>query len=316
MATILVTGAAGFIGSHTVDLLLQEGHQVVGVDNFRTGKAANLTEARCNPRFRFESADILAPELLPSLVKDTGAEAIIHLAALVSVPESFAQPELNRRLNFEATQLVAETARSCPTVRRIVFASSAAVYGNNQNLPLTEDAPTAPLSPYGEAKLASEKLLSDLSRREPRVTTVSFRYFNVYGPRQDPTSAYSGVISRFADALREDRTPAIHGDGEQTRDFIAVADVARANVLAATRPGLAPATMNICTGRSTSLNTLLSRMTAEMNRGSQATHGPSRTGDIRHSLGSPALAAAVLGFSAAHDLRSGLRALLSPDCPH
>jgi UDP-glucose 4-epimerase len=309
MAKIVVTGAAGFIGSHTVDRLLADGHAVVGVDNFRTGRRGNLERAMPHQAFRFVEGDVLAPDLLLGLVRDSRADAIIHLAALVSVPESIAHPELNRRLNFEATQLVVDAAAQVRSVRRIVFASSAAVYGNNDALPLVEEADCRPLSPYGEAKLASERLLAEFSQRHPGTTAVAFRYFNVYGPRQDPSSPYSGVISRFADALHRGESPTINGDGEQTRDFIAVADVARANALAATKEDVSTAVFNLCTGRATSLNFLLKTMTAELRSEVRPLYGAARVGDIRHSLGNPARVQRVLGFQAEHDLASGLRAL-------
>ncbi|WP_415910926.1 NAD-dependent epimerase/dehydratase family protein [Oleiharenicola sp. Vm1] len=309
MSRVLVTGAAGFIGSHTVERLITEHHQVVGVDNFRTGRKANLKIASAHPNFRFFEGDILTPQWLLALIRDCEIDAIIHLAALVSVPESIAQPELNRRLNLDATRTIIDAASRVRSVRRIVFASSAAVYGDNRHLPLDEDAECVPLSPYGEAKLASERLIAECSRNRPDAAAISFRYFNVYGPRQDPSSSYSGVISRFADALQRRQQPMIHGDGEQTRDFIAVADVARANVLAATTPNASSGTFNLCTGRSTSLNLLLATMAAELKSSVQAVYGAGRAGDIRHSLGNPARAQRMLGFKTEHDLASGLRAL-------
>lgn len=309
MAKIVVTGAAGFIGSHTVDRLLAEGHEVVGVDNFRTGRRTNLEHATTNRSFRFVQGDILTPDLLLGLVRDSSADAIIHLAALVSVPESIAQPELNRRLNYDTTQVVIDVAAQVTTVRRIVFASSAAVYGNNDALPLLEEADCRPLSPYGEAKLASESLLTTFGRSRSGTTAVAFRYFNVYGPRQDPSSAYSGVISRFAAALKRGESPTINGDGEQTRDFIAVADVARANALAATKEDIPTAVFNLCTGHATSLNFLLKTMAAELKSDIRPIYGAARAGDIRHSLGNPARVQRMLGFQAEHDLGSGLRAL-------
>lgn len=311
MAKIVVTGAAGFIGSHTVDRLLADGHHVTGIDNFRTGRRANLDHAMRRESFRFVEGDILTSGLLLDLVRECQADAIIHLAALVSVPESIAQPELNRRLNFDATQVVIDATAESSSVRRIVFASSAAVYGDSDALPLIEDSDCQPLSPYGEAKLASERLLATFSANRPGVTSVAFRYFNVYGPRQDPSSPYSGVISRFADALHRQESPTINGDGEQTRDFIAVADVAQANALAATTLNVPTSVLNLCTGRRTSLNLLLRTMAAALQRDVRPVHGPARAGDIRHSCGSPARVREVLGFTAEHDLATGLRALFS-----
>ncbi|MDI1250035.1 MAG: NAD-dependent epimerase/dehydratase family protein [Lacunisphaera sp.] len=309
MSRILVTGAAGFIGSHTVELLLQEGHEVLGVDNFRTGREANLQTFLTHPRFRFLRGDVAEPGELASLSTGFRPDAIIHLAAMVSVPESIAHPAENHRLNFLATTLVADVALAAGA-RRIVFASSAAVYGTNDALPLSEDATCQPLSPYGEAKLQSEHHLLHAAR-EHGLTVRCQRYFNVFGPRQDPSSAYSGVISRFHDALTLGRTPTIHGDGEQTRDFIYVGDVARANLLAATMPRVQSGTANICTGHSVSLNQLLTAMAQAAGKTCQPLYGPARAGDIRQSLGSPARAKLELSFQPATSLDAGLATLFA-----
>ncbi len=305
--TILVTGAAGFIGSHTCDLLLATGHSVVGVDDFRTGKRENLALAQTNRAFRLVTLDVADADAFGACVREARPEVIIHLAALVSVPESVAQPALNFRQNVTATQSVIEATRA-HGVRRIVFASSGAVYGDNPELPLTELSEPMPISPYGGAKLASEALLRGTAAPFG-ITVRCQRYFNVFGPRQDPKSPYSGVISIFADKLRAGEPPTIFGDGEQTRDFIAVADVARANHLAATIPGLASGVANICTGKPTSLNQLYAVLSRQYPRAPAAHHGAARAGDIRHSLGSPARAQNELGFEARVSLEEGLAAL-------
>lgn len=309
MSKFLVTGAAGFIGSHTVELLLQEGHEVLGVDNFRTGREANLQTFLRRPRFLFVQADVAAAGKLAALSANFRPDAIIHLAAMVSVPESIANPAENDRLNFQATRLVAEAARE-HGVKRIVFASSAAVYGANDALPLTEEAECRPLSPYGEAKLQSENHLLQVAQQHGLIVRCH-RYFNVFGPRQDPSSAYSGVISRFHDALTLNRTPTIHGDGEQTRDFIYVGDVARANLLAATLPGVQSGPANICTGHSVSLNQLLAAMAKAAGKTCQPLYGPARAGDIRRSCGSPQRAKLELGFQPGTSLDTGLTALFA-----
>jgi len=305
MATILVTGAAGFIGSHTVDQLLAAGHAVWGVDNFRTGQAENLTEAQRKETFVFQELDVAEEDDFLAFVREIRPEVIIHLAALVSVPESITNPALNDRLNFHATRIVAEAARRLQ-VPRIVFASSAAVYGNLGVCPILEDAPKKPLSPYGLAKLASEKLLFDYADKY-RLTVRCLRYFNVYGPRQNPYSPYSGVISKFLDRLKCGTGPVIYDDGEQTRDFISVHDVARANLIAALRLNLSSATVNICTGRASSINELW-RLLSQYRQftTSHPSYAPSRPGDIRHSCGSPDAAKRELGFSAAMELSAGL----------
>jgi UDP-glucose 4-epimerase len=307
MAKILVTGAAGFIGSHTVDLLLAQGHTVCGLDNFRTGKAANLAAAMAQNAFQFIELDCAVPGNLAKSVQIFAPDAIIHLAAMVSVPESIANPAENDRLNLQATRLAAEAALA-HGVKRIVFASSAAVYGANLQLPLDETADCHPLSPYGTAKLNSERLLMDLSRAHG-ITVRCQRYFNVYGPRQDPSSPYSGVISLFRHQLTKDLPVTIHGDGEQTRDFIHVGDVALANTIAATTASVQSGIANICTGRAASLNVLYSTLGRLLGKTASPVHAPVRDGDIRQSRGSPTKAKIDLDFTAQTLLEDGLRTL-------
>ena len=311
MAKILVTGAAGFIGSHTADLLLALGHDVLGIDNFRSGREENLANASRNPRFRFLREDLTADGLLIRIVAAEKPDAILHLAALVSIPESIADPILNRRLNLDATRVVTAAAVASGSVRRVVFASSAAVYGTNADLPLHETAQTRPLSPYGEAKLESEKILADLSRSQPAISTVALRYFNVYGPRQDPRSPYSGVISILAAAFRDGRPFTLHGDGGQTRDFISVADVAMANKLALTRPVNGSLVLNVCTGQATALTEMIRVMGTITGRSLDPARQPAREGDIRHSLGAPEAAQQHLGFRSADSIDTGLRSFLA-----
>lgn len=309
MAKILVTGAAGFIGSHTTDALLAAGHSVVGVDNFRSGHRENLAGAERSSKFSFHNLDVSVPGVLGALVAAERPEAIVHLAALVSVPESVSQPALNYSLNLHATYLVAEAARAYG-VSRVVFASSAAIYGDTTDLPIRESTEKRPLSPYGAAKLASEAVL--LGHAASYGFTVRCqRYFNVFGPRQDPSSPYSGVISIFARRYREGQGVTINGDGRQTRDFIAVRDVAQANLIAATRPGLASGSVNICTGRATSLLDLAAVFARHHPGVAAPVHAASRAGDIVHSLGAPALATAELGFTARTSVADGLAELIS-----
>jgi UDP-glucose 4-epimerase len=284
---------------------------VLGVDNLRTGREENLANAARNPHFRFLREDITADGLLIRIVAAEKPEAILHLAALVSVPESIADPILNRRLNLDATRVVTAAAVASGSVRRVVFASSAAVYGTNADLPLHETAQTRPLSPYGEAKLESEKILADLSRSQPAISTVALRYFNVYGPRQDPRSPYSGVISILAAAFRDGRPFTLHGDGGQTRDFISVADVAMANKLALTRPVNGSLVLNVCTGQATALTEMIRVMGTITGRSLDPACQPAREGDIRHSLGTPEAAQRHLGFRSANSIETGLGSFLA-----
>ena len=214
MAHILLTGAAGFIGSHTADQLLAARHTITGVDNFRTGRRSNLARALGSPRFSLHDSDLASPGEAAAVIARARPDAIIHLAALVSVQESMNDPALNFALNVQATQHVAEAAR-LHGVRRILFASSAAIYGNATDVPIRESSETKPISPYGAAKLASEAIL--LGHGAAFGLTVRCqRYFNVFGPRQDPASPYSGVISIFERRFREEKPVTIFGDGAQT----------------------------------------------------------------------------------------------------
>lgn len=295
MGKILVTGAAGFIGSHTTDKLLAAGHEVLGVDNLRTGHRKNVESALRSPAFRLVEADVSEPGVVEALVKEFRPEAIIHLAALVSVQESIQDPALNHRLNITATELVAAAA-TAHGVRRIVFASSAAIYGDTTDLPIDEETPKQPISPYGEAKLASEGIL--LKTTAQGVTVRCHRYFNVFGPRQDPASPYSGVISIFDRRYREGKGVTIYGDGTQTRDFISVHDVARANMIAATKPGIVSGSANVCTGRATSLLDIVKVFAAHYPLVAAPTLAEARKGDIVHSLGKPQRAKEQLDFVA------------------
>lgn len=294
MAKVLVTGVAGFIGSHTADHLLRAGHRVWGIDDLRTGRMRNINEAIA-AGLEFRRLSVLDEPRLNRLAKRERFDAIIHLAALVSVAESIRDPDLNFRLNVEATHTVAETARQWG-IARIVFASSAAVYGDPEKVPIDETTLPAPISPYGAAKLASEHLLISYAAAYG-ITVRIQRYFNVFGPRQDPTSPYSGVVSIFLARLRGQEPITIFGDGKQTRDFISVADVARANVLAATKLGVPTGVANICTGQQTSLRRLIRYLAPTLPR-RVLRFAPAREGDIRYSAGKTRAALRALGFRA------------------
>ena len=308
MTKILVTGAAGFIGSHTVDSLLASGHEVVGVDNFRTGSRENLRQATASPRFDFQVMDITEVETFTGLVRSQRPDVMIHLAGLVSVQDSRADPALNVRLNVGGTQAVIDAVISA-SVPRVVFASSAAVYGDSDSFPLREDAPKQPLNPYGEAKLASEALLAGAARMHG-FTAVSLRYFNVYGSRQAPDSPYSGVVSRFVDCCRRNQAPVIFGDGRQTRDFIHVRDVARANMQAALLPGMPSGDYNVSSGQETSLLDLVGLLRAMQPSLPVPKFSAAQSGDIRRSVGDPARWCAVSRFSPRETLSAGLLELV------
>jgi UDP-glucose 4-epimerase len=308
MAKVLVTGAAGFIGSHTVDKLLAEGHEVVGVDNFRSGHRTNLAQADLHDRFSFVEADVSGDGTLDQLVAESAPTAMIHLAALVSVQDSMDNPELNYQLNILATHRVAEAARK-NGVQRVVFASSAAIYGDTTDLPIVEATEKRPISPYGGAKLASEAIL--LSHGAAFGFTVRCqRYFNVFGPRQDPASPYSGVISIFDQRYRDGKGVTIFGDGQQTRDFISVHDVARANVIAATAEGISSGWANVCTGKATSLLEIAAIFGEHYPEAPAPILGEPRKGDIIHSRGQADLVAKEIGFSAEVSVRDGLAELI------
>jgi UDP-glucose 4-epimerase len=308
MAKIIVTGAAGFIGSHTTDRLLAEGHEILGVDNFRTGHRHNLAGAVGSTRFRLVEADVSAEGVIEKLAEAFAPDGIIHLAALVSVQESIQDPELNHRLNVTATERVAAAAKA-HQVKRLVFASSAAIYGDTTDLPITEETLKKPISPYGEAKLASEGIL--LACAGPATSVRCHRYFNVFGPRQDPASPYSGVISIFDRRYRDGKPVTIYGDGSQTRDFISVHDVARANVIAATVDGLPSGAANICTGRATSLLDVVRIFARHYPAVMPPTMGAARKGDIVHSLGRPDLARTELRFVAKVPVEDALGELIA-----
>lgn len=293
---VVVTGAAGFIGSHTVEKLLAAGHEVVGIDNLSTGKRQNVVHLLSSARFRLLIRDLLDPGVIDRLIGEIRPDAIIHLAGLVSVTVGQRAPEQNFRLNIESTKVVAEAAR-LHDVGRVVFASSAAVYGDSRELPLVEQSGKDPKSNYGTAKLMSELLLLSYARSYG-ITCVCNRYFNVFGRRQDPASPYSGVISIFLDRFAQGKQAVVFGDGSQSRDFISVEDIARGNLLAATRPGVPSGVYNFCTGEATTLLDVIEVLRREFPCAPPVRFAEEREGDIRHSRGDPQHARRFLGFEA------------------
>lgn len=301
---VLVTGGAGFIGSNLVQALLSSGlHEVAVVDDLSTGKAENI-----DPRTTFRKLDIL-DHSFPGFVAEFAPEAIVHLAAQASVSESIRDPERDRAVNAGGTRVVAEAALATG-VRRVISASSAAVYGEPEAVPLTETAAKRPANPYGESKLEAEGMLAEVLRGRD-VDFASFRFSNVYGPRQD-AKGEGGVVAIFCDRLAAGQAPGIYGDGSQTRDFIYVGDIVAAimGALASENPlageGADGPAYNISTGAETSVNELLMSIRQAASYFGPAENLPVRDGDVARSALDPSKAAATFGFSAHVDLDTGI----------
>ena len=298
---ILVTGGAGFIGSHIVEALVKKGHEVRVLDNFFSGKRENLGDVQRDVEIlRGDCADLRAARKATR-----GVEAVFHEGAIASVARSVKDPLLSHTANATATMTMLLAARDAG-VRRFVYAGSSSVYGDTPTLPKVETMVPKPLSPYAGAKLAGEHYLRIFARLYG-LETLTIRYFNVFGPRQDPGSPYSGVISRFTTDLLAGRTPFIHGDGLQSRDFTYVANVVDANLRALRAKGLAGQSVNVATGTRVTLRELLASIAALLGRPAKATYGPPRPGDVRHSLADIRLARKVLGYRPIVDFETGLR---------
>jgi UDP-glucose 4-epimerase len=313
---VAVTGGAGFIGSHTVDRLIEGGARVVVLDDFSTGRRENLARWADRGRHGFDGTEpaleIVTVDVshgifaaLAPLTRSYGpVTRIVHLAAQVSVVHSIANPLTDMRVNYGGTLHVLEYARTTG-VDKVVFASSAAVYGDVDRFPVDEDVPTRPVSPYGIDKRASELALACYTSVHG-VATTALRFFNVFGPRQDPSSPYSGVISIFADRARAGHALTVFGDGEQTRDFVYVADVARAIVTAVTSDRASGAVVNIGTGRETTVKQLATAVAAQCGGRSQVVHAAPRAGEIVRSVAAVDRARDLLGFSAEVAFEAGL----------
>jgi UDP-glucose 4-epimerase len=306
----VVTGGAGFIGSHLVDRLIESGNRVVVLDNFSTGKRANLARWLDQPEVldivTCDVADGIFAALAPITAKHGRVARIAHLAAQVSVVASIANPAADMRINYGGTVQVLEYARAMG-VAKVAFASSAAVYGDTEVFPVAEDAPRQPISPYGIHKRASELAL-DYYASVHGVPTTALRFFNVYGPRQDPSSPYSGVISIFSDRARAGKPLTIFGDGKQTRDFVYVGDVTRA-IEAALGDGNSRLVANVGTGRETSVLELATSVVELCGNKSTINHEPARPGEILRSVALVERLAA-LGTPATTTLIDGLRRTL------
>ncbi len=305
-----MTGGAGFIGSHTVDRLMESGHRVVVLDNFSSGKRANLARWADNPALHVVVCDVvhgIAVALAPITKVYGPVERIIHLAAQVSVVNSIANPLVDMSINYGGTLHVLEYARAYG-VKKVAFASSAAVYGDVTEMPVGEDTPCKPVSPYGMNKYASELAL-DCYANIHGVATTALRFFNVYGPRQDPTSPYSGVISIFTDRARAGRGLTIFGDGSQTRDFVFVGDVVR-GILAAAQDGNSRLVANVGTGSEVTVLELAKTIVELCGGKSQITHAEARAGEILKSRARVDRLRDLLGVAAETKLVDGLKLTL------
>src|SRR5450759_4644102 len=300
MAHYLVTGGAGFIGSHLAEELVRRGHQVRVADNLSTGKRSNLDHIK---KVEFLEGD-LADFPFAQRAAD-GVQYVLHQAAIPAVPRSVKDPIASNRANVDATLNLLVAARDAG-VTRLVFAGSSSEYGDTPTLPKREDMPESPLSPYALQKVVGEQYLQMFTRLYG-LETVSIRYFNVFGPRQDPTSPYSGVISVFATALLEKRSPTIYGDGEQTRDFTYIANVVDGVLRACDAPGASGEVINVATGGRISLNQLFKTMRELVGGSVEPTYAEARSGDVKDSQADIAKAKRILGYEPIVSFEEGLK---------
>jgi nucleoside-diphosphate-sugar epimerase len=300
MSHYLVTGGAGFIGSHLAEELVRRGHRVRVLDNLSTGKQRNLDHV---PGVEFVKGDLADAEACAHAAH--GTDYVLHQAAIPSVPRSVADPVTSNRSNIDGSLNILVAARDAG-VRRLIYAGSSSAYGDTPTLPKREDMPTSPLSPYALQKLVAEqycRMFTTLYGLE----TVTIRYFNVFGPRQDPGSPYSGVISLFSTALLEGRQPTIYGDGEQTRDFTYVANVVDGVLKACEAPSVSGEVINVATGGRISLNELLRTMNGILGTSVAPIYAEPRVGDVHDSQADISKARALLGYEPHIGLEEGLR---------
>lgn len=300
MANCLVTGGAGFIGSHIVHRLVELGHAVRVLDNLASGYEDNLAAVR--GKVDFVNADVGDPDVCRRAVG--GMDRVFHLAAAVSVPYSVDHPEHAHRVNVDGTFQLLEAAR-LTKVERFVFSASSSAYGDNGGGAKKETDLPRPLSPYAANKLTGEHYCRVFAICYG-MQTVALRYFNVFGPRQNPKSQYAAAIPAFATAILAGRSPTIYGDGEQTRDFTFVANVVQANLLAAEARDVAGRVINVATGSSYSINYLMAQLNQILGRSVQAVYAPPRKGDVKHSLADISLARELLGYQPQVTFEEGL----------
>jgi len=303
MTSYLVTGGAGFIGSHLTQELVRRHHSVRVVDNLVTGKRRNLAHS---PGVTFLEGDLADAEVARRAVE--GVDYVLHQAAIPSVPLSVNDPVTSNRANITASLNILVAARDAG-VKRLVYAGSSSAYGDTPTLPKREDMPTNPLSPYALQKLVAEQYCQMFTRLYG-FETVTIRYFNVFGPRQDPGSPYSGVISLFSTAILQEQRPIIYGDGEQTRDFTYVTNVVDGVLRACEAPKAAGEVINVATGGRTSLNELLRMMNRISGTNAEPIYQEPRAGDVRDSQADISKAKALLGYEPLVGLEQGLRPTL------
>jgi len=303
MSLYLITGIGGFIGSSLAHTLLARGEQVRGVDNFSTGKRENIADIL--DRIDFQEADILNLDAMHKAC--AGVDFVLHQAAIPSVPKSVLDPLGSNRANVDGTVNLLVAARDAK-VKRVVYAASSSAYGDTPTLPKHEAMKPDPISPYAVAKLASEQYMVSFYRCY-QLETVCLRYFNIFGPRQDPSSPYSGVLAKFITLMLRGEQPTIHGDGEQSRDFTYIDNAVEANLLACKAPAAKSAgqVFNVATGRRVTLNETFKLLQPLTNFTGQPKHGPERSGDIKHSLADISKAEAGLGYKPTVDFEEGLR---------
>jgi nucleoside-diphosphate-sugar epimerase len=303
MAKFLVTGAAGFIGSSLVRALLERGDEVRGIDNFSTGRRENLTEVLKNIDFR--EADLLDLNAMHKAC--AGVDYVLHEAAIPSVPKSVLDPIASNRANIDGTVNLLVAARDAK-VKRVVYAASSSAYGDTPTLPKHEAMTPIPISPYAVAKLASELYMISFFRCYG-LETVCLRYFNIFGPRQDPSSPYSGVLAKFSTQMLRGEQPTIFGDGETSRDFTYIDNAVSANLLACSAPAseCAGRVFNCATGRRITLNETFAALQPLTGYKGEIKYAPERTGDIKHSLADIALAQKHLGYKVLVNFEDGLR---------
>jgi nucleoside-diphosphate-sugar epimerase len=297
----LVTGGAGFIGSNTVQELVRCGHKVVVLDNFSTGRESNLSEVR--DQIEFIQGSITDPEKVRAAC--LGVDYVLHLAARTSVPRSMKEPVETHFVNVDGTLNVLLAARDAK-VRRVVFSASSSVYGETPTLPKRESMAPAPISPYGVTKMIGE-IYGKLFHRVYGLEFVALRYFNIFGPRQDPDSPYSGVLSRFNAAFLEGTETTIYGDGQQSRDFTFVANAVQANLLACTAQNVAGLVFNIGTGNRYTLNQTLQMLGQITGRSANTKYASAREGDILHSQADISEAREKLAYNPRVGFEEGLR---------